>query len=56
MIKHLLQRAVHVADATHVLEADEPRLALVLGNLRRLLPERRCPYSLNLPAASGDRA
>ena len=38
---HLLQSAVHVADAAHVLEADEASLALVLGNLVRLLTERR---------------
>lgn len=40
---HLLKRAVHVADAAHVLEADEARLALVLGYLVGLLPEGRRP-------------
>lgn len=38
---HLLESAVHVADAPHVLEPHEARLALVLGYLVRLLPERR---------------
>lgn len=53
---NLLQRAVHVADAAHVLEADEARLALVLGYLRRLLPERRRSCSLDLAPALGNSA
>lgn len=38
---NLLQSAVHVADAAHVLKADEASLALVLGDRVRLLTKRR---------------
>lgn len=40
---YLLQSAVHIADAAHVFEANKAGLALVLGYLVRLLPERCRP-------------